>query len=218
MATMDQLIHCKKVDILDEEDHVLYSAEVTSDSTNSLLVILPRSFDYHAQDSFKTRFYDPIRGLVTCRSRFHAPLPLPDAKVSLRCTIVQNISQQNRRTDLKVPIFYNTQAKVEKKSFSGMVDCNEFYPAELVNISAGGVYIKLPVLLFRYRKISFTFDADGKEVPLTAEVLRVEDCTTVPNKPMFGYGCRFVDLAPQYEAILRSFVLRREKTLHEKKR
>lgn len=218
MASFAQLIHCKKVDIMDDEGHVLCSAEVTSDSANSLLVILPRSFNYRAQESFKTLFYDPIRGLVTCRSRFSSPLPLPDAKVSVRCYIVQSISQQNRRTDLKVPVFYNTLAKVEQTTLSGIMDHTDPYPAELVNISAGGVYIKLPVLLFRFNRISFVFDADGKEIPLTAEVLRVEDCSQSASKPLFGYGCRFVDLAPQYESALRSYVLRREKILHEKKK
>ena len=217
MASFEHLIHCKKVDILDEEDHILCSAEVDSGPLNSLLVVLPRSFDYSTQDSFKTRFYDPVQGLVLCRSQFSAPRLLSSTKVSLRCTVIQGISQENRRNDLKIPISYNTYATVLPKTGAGMIVSNEIYPAELVNISAGGVYIKLPVLLFRYRKITFSFDADGKEVPLVAEILRVEDRSADSNQPMFGYGCRFVDLSSQHESILRSFVLRRERILHEKK-
>lgn len=217
MANFEHLIHCKKVDILDEDDHILCSAEVDSGPLNSLLVVLPRSFDYNTQDSFKTRFYDPVQGLVLCRSQFSSPRLLSATKVSLRCTVIQGISQENRRSDLKIPIIYNTYATVLPKTEMSMIPSNEIYPAELVNISAGGVYIKLPVLLFRYRRIAFNFDVDGKEIPLVAEILRVENRSDDSKQPMFGYGCRFVDLSAQHESLLRSFILRRERILHEKK-
>lgn len=216
MATIAQLMHCKRVDILDDDDKLLCKAEVDVDSINSLLVIVPRSFEYQAQDDFKTVFYDPIQGLVTCRVSFNAPLPRPGDRLSLRCAITQSISQQNRRMDLKIPVRYNTFAKVIRKSYERTIDPEEGYPAELVNISAGGVYIILPIVLFRFHRISFTFDANGVQVPLIAEILRVED-RSAKGKQLFGYGCRFVEMQPQHESVLRNYVFHRERTLHEKK-
>ena len=53
---------------------------------------------------------------------------------------------------------------------------------------------------------------------LTAQVLRVEDLTAQPNRPLYGYGCKFVGLPARAESQLRSFVFKEERQLYKQKK
>ena len=82
--------------------------------------------------------------------------------------------------------------------------------AKVFNISAGGVYLRTALALKEGRRLWFDFKEAGGTIPLAAEILRVEDATIWGQRPLYGYGCRFVDLPTRYESQLRSFVFREE--------
>ena len=61
------------------------------------------------------------------------------------------------------------------------------------------------------RRVRFDFRETGENLNLTAQILRVDDITERPSQPMYGYGCRFVNLSGRYENQLRNFVFQEER-------
>lgn len=209
--TSKYLRHCTKAEIYDSEDALICSARVSAGSGGGLLVIVPRSFNYQEAGPCKTIFFDPMLGLVTCRCVFSSPLLMPEQMVSLRCQIVEQLSAHQRRDDIKLSLSAPTTVSL------GSPD-GEAAPAVIRNISAGGVYLTTALEASMGDKLWFTFHEAGKDIPLTAEVLRVEDRSTYSSRPVAGYGCRFTRLSTLHENQLRGYVFQEERRLHSSKR
>ena len=61
------------------------------------------------------------------------------------------------------------------------------------------------------RRLWFDFKGAGETIPLTAQILRVDDLSPHPAKQIFGYGCRFVDLPARHESLLRGYVFQEDR-------
>lgn len=208
---MAMFLHCKKAEIPDRETGASVAAEVGAGATGGLLVIVPRDLEYPLNTPMEIVFFDPILGMTDCRCTLSAPLIMDDHKRrSYRCTVIERLSQTQRREDIKVPL--SAQVTV---SLAGPGAPREA-PATLCNISAGGVYILTQLQAKAGDRLSFRFTQTGAPLRLTAEVLRAEDRLDRYSRPIRGYGCRFVSLPPSHEAQLRSFVYREEKRLHKR--
>lgn len=205
------LRHCTKAEIYDSKDEIICEARVSMDSMGGLLVTVPRLLDYQSQGGLKTMFYDPLLGVVTCRCVYSSPLLLPEKMVSLRCQIVEQLSTEQRREDIKLPLSTSTTVTLDSPDAPPS-------PAVIRNISAGGVYLTTPLKAEVGQKLLFVFEDAGREIPLTAEILRVEDCSKYPSRPVSGYGCRFTQLPTLYENQLRGYVFQEERRLHSSKR
>ena len=79
-------------------------------------------------------------------------------------------------------------------------------PATIVNISAGGVYLRAPLLLEKGRRVWFDFQIGGENLTLSAQVLRSENASLNKNQLLYGYGCKFINMLSKHEAALRSFI------------
>lgn len=106
---MEILEYCTKAEIFDNDGKVLCEAMVSIGPMGSLLLTVPRSLDYLNQEIFRILFYDPTLGRLTCRCALSSPLLLPNQMTSLRCDILERVSQEQRRQDLKVPLPENEQ-------------------------------------------------------------------------------------------------------------
>lgn len=205
------LRHCTKAEIYDDQGELICEARVSTDSMGGLLVTVPRTFDYQSRGVCRTIFFDPLLGLVTCRCVFSSPLLLPEQMVSLRCQIIEQLSSNQRREDIKLPLASPTTVTLDDPDAVPA-------PAVIRNISAGGVYLTTPLKADAGDKLLFIFHEAGKDIPLTAEVLRVEDRSLYSSRPIAGYGCRFTELPTLYENQLRGYVFREERRLHASKR
>ena len=190
------LENCKKAEVFGDSNNFLCEAAVSLGPLGSILVAVPRSMDYKAQENFTLVFYDPVMGKLTCRCALSAPLPLPDQMCSLRCQVLEQLAQEQRREDVKVPVIVRMMLHVSRQPGDSVYVPPEGWPATVQNISAGGVYLQtdLPLVL-----------------RLEARILRVDDLTKRPNQPLYGYGCKFINLSARSENQLRNYVFREEK-------
>ena len=191
---MEILEYCTKAEIFDNDGKVLCEAMVSIGPMGSLLLTVPRSLDYLNQEIFRILFYDPTLGRLTCRCALSSPLLLPNQMTSLRCDILERISQEQRRQDLKVPLKVPTGMDIT------------------IHV------VRTEVVLEEGRQLWFDFRGAGAPIRLTAQVLRVEDLTAQPNRPLYGYGCKFVGLPARAESQLRSFVFKEERQLYKQKK
>lgn len=196
---------CDKADILNAAGEVLTQAAVGVLGEDNITLVVPWSFDRLKQDVFTVVFYDPVQGVVTCRCTFGTPRLLPEQRSSLPCTVLEEVSSLQRRMDVKVPLSCSLEIEASGQGVSGT------YQAQLVNISAGGIYLTTDVPVPEGTRFTFEFRETGTPMTLTAEVLRSESRTDRRGRMVFGYGCKFVHLASRDEAHLRSFVFQQER-------
>lgn len=204
------LQNCTKAEVFDDSGQFLCQAGVRTGPMDSLMVVIPDDVDYKARETFQIVFYDPVLGMLTCRCVLSSPLDLPDHQLSLRCEILERLHQEQRRQDVKVSVGVNVKIHVSRQPGDHVQITKDGYPAHVLNISAGGVYLRTDLPLREGRRLWFDFKEAGETIPLTAQILRVDNLAPIPQKILFGYGCRFIDLSARYESQLRSYVFREE--------
>lgn len=200
MATFSR---CKKAELTDPVSKRKITAGVSVGPMNSLMVAIPLSCKIDSREPIAIRFLDPTMGVVTCRCQLTSPLLTESKRILIyRCQVLEQLSQEQRREDIKIPLNVQVLATLSSSNSSA--------PASLRDISASGVYLGSSLSAKKGDRITFKLPIDGKVIPLTAEVLRLE---TRPELGGFGYGCRFVHLSPQYESQLRAFIFKEERRL-----
>ena len=208
---MEILKECKKAEIFDLAGGLLCVAGVSSGPMGGILLTIPRSLNCQELGTCQVTFYDPSLGKLTCLCTLSSPLPLPDQKQSVRCDILEKLSQEQRREDVKVPVEVKVMLHVTHMPGDSVYVPASGWPAVIKNISAGGVYFSTDLVLPEQRMVRFDFREAGVSIPLTAQILRVDDVTERPSQPLYGYGCRFVNLQNRYENQLRNFVFQEER-------
>ena len=134
MAMMD---NCKKAEIFDDSGNLLCEAAVSCGPMGGLLLDVPAELDYKAQSLFRVLFYDPTMGMVMCRCTLSSPLDLPEGRRSLRYDIAEQISQENRRQDVKVSLGAEVMIHVSRQPGDKVQVPPEGVSAKVFNISAG---------------------------------------------------------------------------------
>lgn len=215
---MARFYHCKKAEILDDTGGKIPAA-VSIAPTGGLLITVPRKYEFKPEVPAAVTFFDPILGLATCRVRLSSPLITDDHKSRCyRCEVLEQIAQDQRREDVKIPLSIEISVTLEEDAPSD--DPSEWRlppegAATLRNISAGGAYLLSKMDLKVGDRLFFYFHGAGGTIPLTAEVLRVDARTDRHGRPINGCGCRFVDLAASYESRLRSYVFKEARRLFQ---
>lgn len=188
---------------------MICQARVSVSRTGQILLVIPRSAAYKPNAVYRVVFYDPVLGRVTCSCRLSAAVPLPNSNLSsLRCQVLEQLAQDQRRQDVKVPLGENVLLHaVFQPGDVGKIPEGGF-PATIVNISAGGVYLRAQTLLEKGRRVWFDYRVSNENLTLSAQVLRVENATLNQNQNqvLYGYGCRFINMLSRHESILRSFI------------
>ena len=201
---MTQFEHCKKAEIppAQKGDPVIRCA-VGFASTGGMLLALPRDYKCSSDTPVPVVFYDPLLGLTRCSCRLSAPVAQGDVCV-YRCEVLETLSKQQRREDLKVAVSVPVQVRFRDR----------LWPGTIANISAGGVLLMSPLNAHKGDMLYFLFNEMGENIPLTAQVLRVELRPSQNGKLTYGYGCRFVDLKPGHESLLRNYVFQEERRMY----
>lgn len=200
---MTPFYHCKKAELPSTDGGAPIQAVVSNAPAGGLLLTLPRDVDLPLRTPIEVVFYDPLLGIARCLCSLSAPLPAGEMR-SYRCEVLEQLSQNQRREDLKISM----SVKVEVSYNDG------YWPATIYNISASGVLLISDLVARVKDRLSFDFTKAGPVIPLVAEVLRVELRPSRYGRTTYGYGCRFVDLNPQYEAQLRSYIFQEERRLY----
>lgn len=208
---MEILKDCKKAEVFSIDGSFLSEAGVSIGPMGSILVTLPRSVDMEELNPCRVVFFDPLLGRLTCRCALSSPLPLPDRKQSLRCDILERLSQEQRREDVKISLEVKVMLHITHEPGDSVRVPAAGWPATTRDISAGGIYLCTDLVLAEGRRIRFDFRETGETIPLTARILRVDDITERPSQPMYGYGCRFLNLQNRHENQIRNFVFQEER-------
>lgn len=205
------LQNCTKADVYDLEGTLLCPASVQSGPMDGILVVTPDSLNHRDHDMFRIVFYDPVLGVLTCRCELSSPLDLPDHMISYRCEILERLNQEQRRQDVKVSVGRDVTIHVARQPGDHTQVTKDGYPATVLNISAGGVYLRTALPLQEGRRLWFDFKEAGETIPLTAQILRVDDLSPHPAKKLYGYGCHFVNLSTRHESLLRGYVFQEDR-------
>lgn len=202
----------KKADIFERSGSLICQARVSVSRSGDILLVIPRAAAYKPNGSYHVVFYDPVLGRVTCRCRLSTSLPLPGGELcSLRCEVLEQLAQNQRRQDVKIPLGASIMLHaVYQPGDVGRIP-EGGSPATIVNISAGGVYLRTPLLLEKGRRVWFDFMINNEKLTLSAQVLRTENASLNRNQILYGYGCKFVDMLSKHEAALRSFIFQQQR-------
>lgn len=199
---MTPFSHCKKAEILYPAGEPPIQASVSMGASSGLMVVVPREIKCPLRTPIDIRFFDPIQGIVRCRCRLTHPAITGNVCV-YRCKVLENLYQLQRREDIKVP-----------QSLSVTVDCEGvLFPATILNLSAGGVYLISGLTATVGDQFSFTLPKTTPALLLKAEVLRAE-LQVMQGRSVHGYGCRFVDLNVGQENLLRRYVFQEERKIY----
>lgn len=204
---MAMFSRCKKAELTDAAGQKV-SAGVSIGPMDSLMLAVPVTCKLEPGKPVVIRFLDPTLGVVTCSCKLTSPLLSGDKKFSVyRCQVLERISQEQRREDIKIPL--TARVRLVHQRSGGEA------PAAVCNISASGVYLGTSLPAQKGDRLSFTLPAADVQIPLTAEVLRVE---SRPDLGGIGYGCRFVNLAAQHETQLRAYIFQEERRLYRQQK
>lgn len=204
---------CKKADIIEKTGALICQARVSVGHSGEVLLVIPRAAAYKPNSLYRVVFYDPVLGRVTCRCRLSASLLLPGGELcSLRCEIMEQLNQEQRRQDVKIPLDMTVMLHAVYQPGDASRVPESGVPAAIANISAGGVYLRAPLLLDKGRRVWFDFQIDKEILTLSAQVLRRENATLGNNRQLlYGYGCKFINMLSKHEAALRSFIFQQQR-------
>ena len=207
---------CKKADILEKTGALICQSRVSVGRSGEILLVIPRAAVYKANTNYRVVFYDPVLGRVPCRCRLSA-LPLPGGEMcSLRCEVQEQLAQDQRRQDVKIPLGLNIMLHSAYQPGDPVRPSELGVPATVVNISAGGVYLRTSLLLAKGRRVWFDFMETGEKLTLSAQILRVENASLTQNQILYGYGCKFVNMLSRHESVLRSFIFQQQRQQRRK--
>ena len=161
---MVNLEQCRKAELYSGNELVC-EASVTAGPMGSILLDVPRSVAYGKDKPYLVKFYDPSLGVLTCRCVLSGPMDLPEDMRSLRCDIVEQLEQLQRREDVKVTVNVPIMLHAERRPGDLYIPLKG-WPAMVRNISAGGVYVSTDLSLSAGREIEFEFNETGEKVHL----------------------------------------------------
>lgn len=200
---MTQFLYCKKAEIPGNKKRPAIRASVATAPTGGMLLSLPRAIELDTRKPMEVLFYDPVLGLARCRCRLFAPVPMGEMR-AYRCEVLEKLSNNQRREDLKIALTIPTQVTYD----------DTIFPATILNISAGGVLLVASLPAKPGELLSFRFPKTNPPIPLTAKVLRVDLRPPQGGKLTYGFGCKFINLNPQNESLLRSYIFQEERRLY----
>ncbi len=232
-----ELRNCHKAEIFDLSDQLICEAEVTRASYEGYRLIVPREFELKEKtELYHVVFYDGVAGLIHTICVLGDALNISKEKQSVMCMVREERGNEQRRRDLKVPAevgievscvrrpaepaAISTELTIEVSFAHPRADMKRLparIPAKTRNISAGGVYFVCGCCLPVGAHVQFQLHEASRPLQLTAKILRTETFEPEGDGPVqYGHGCQFIQMKPNAEAELRSYIFRKE--LEQRKR
>lgn len=198
------LTKCSKANVLDQATNRMLKAHVSLDPSGGILITTPITASLSTGGLVPVSFLDGTLGVVRCLCRLSSPSTSPDRKFSIyRCQIREELSREQRREDLKIPLNILVTVTLSSSGATGS--------ATIRDLSAGGVYLATGLVAQPGEELSFSFRQKNLSLSLTARILRVEAAMDATGRLVRGYGCRFIQLSPFQESQLRSYVFQEDK-------
>lgn len=207
-------IDCKKASVYDLDRIFLCDASVHDPEENNVLL----QFESPTADILRSEvyvtFYDSTFGLVTyfCTlSNYKEFLLAPGYRVSTTsCNLQKEMSVIQRRNDIKIHVEVETTL-----TFANEEDLLVQASAVVKDISAGGIFFTTKYPFSPGQVFSFSFSQSANPLILKAQVIRIQppheyDSRLPDDKNLYGYGCKFVDLSPHKESVIRNFVYKKD--------
>ncbi len=207
---MEILKNCRKAEIYTTGNELLATAEVFRDLSDNVWLSVPTDFPLEEHDSFLITFFDPVSGLIFSRCTLSKSDQGSEEKEALLCKIEEIMESRQRRQDLKLSLEIPLEMFFIHPA-SGIPGIPDMITATTRNISAGGVYFICQYAIPVDAELQFQLRGASKPLTLTAKVLRQESLPPVKDVPQHGHGCRFIDLRPQSETVLRNYIFRQER-------
>lgn len=225
-----KLTECKKASIYDLNRLYICDASVSftpidpenpETAITATLTFTEAAADYLRSEAYIT-FYDNVVGLITfyCTlSNYKETLIAPGLWYSsVQCTLVKEVEKQQRRNDIKISVKIDTIL-----AFINSEDVLTEVSAIIRNISAGGIFFTCHYPFQLGQTFSFSFGDTKKSAVLSAEILRIQPPEDMPaiigreadDSGILGYGCKFINLSPFHESLIRNFVFKQD--LYHKK-
>lgn len=211
---MHSMERCRKAEIYDPNYNLICEAVVSVGPLDDLILNVPTPFPHESFPEFHITFFHPVSGLIQTRCSLTSYLAYPDQRATLRCTILEILSEEQRRNDLKIPLDLDLEATLLRTP--GSRPASSEFPVRTRDISAGGVYLICPYDLEPDTLLLFQLSMIKPPLRLTARVLRSEPLPPRRGAPQFGLGCQFVSMDGPTESGLRSFVFRQERQMYRR--
>ncbi len=212
---MTSMERCRKAEIYNAGHHLICDAVVSVGPANDLILNVPAPFPHEDISEVYIKFFHPVSGLIQTRCSLSGYVPHLDQRATMRCTILETISEEQRRNDLKVPLDLDLEATLLRSPSSFKPETSSFL-IRTRDISAGGVYLISPYDLEEGTLLLFQLSMTKPPLRLTARVLRSEPLSVRKGLPQYGLGCQFVSMDSPTESGLRSFVFRQERQMHRR--
>lgn len=214
------LTNCKKASIYNLERNFLCDATVSNAEGNSVTLLYDNPTADLLRSEVYVTFYERTQGLVTCYctlSDYKEYLEAPGCRVSTtHCKLEREISVIQRRNDIKIHVELDTII-----TFQNEEDVLLNAAIIIRDISAGGIFFTCHYQFSHGQEFTFAFSQASPSLMLKARIIRIqpphEYNPKLPDeKNLFGYGCKFIELSPYKESIIRNFVYRRDLQLQKK--
>lgn len=211
---------CKKASIYDLEQHFLCDAVVSNAEKNTVTLLYDNPTADLLRSEVYVTFYERTLGMITyfCTlSNYKEYLEAPNLRVSTtQCTLEREISVIQRRNDIKIHVTLDTTI-----TFKNEEDVILNAAIVIRDISAGGIFFTCRYQFKPGQEFSFAFSQSVPPFILKARILRLQrphdyNPKLSDEQDVHGYGCKFIDLSPYNESIIRNFVYRKDLQLQRK--
>lgn len=215
---MNIVTYCKKATVYTLEHNFLCDVEVRHLENNTAMLVFPDDYIDDLWNHVYVTFYDTYSGLVTyqCtltdykKERIHTS----EFCYTATCVMQELDAVLERRHDIKIYRNFRAVLKSVDEETKKMSET----PVTIKNISAGGMFFISHEPFYIGQTFSFLFESGNLPLWLEAEILRTQDlesphtgeALTASDKPLLGYGCRFINTTRQQESVLRSFVFQED--------
>ena len=111
-------------------------------------------------------------------------------------------TQKNRRKSLRAPLYIDASFRLA---------CGTFRRGKIINLSTGGVFIKIPELLSSKERVTVRFSLSSISKPMQLKGQAVWSRSYLKHKPRFEVvnvmGVKFLSIREKYRRLIKDYIL-----------
>lgn len=206
-----KLRDCEGCLVYGTDNKPLSRARVESDPDETIRLYFSNYKLKSVRFQTSVEFYDIQQGLIRCRCELVLRKNTGETRNTepwmSDCKVLEVEEIFQRQHDLRVRVQIATEFLIMSNG--------QFFVGTIKNVSAGGLFVVTSqgIKVGDHLAFSYRFGSDVL-CKLVVKVLRVKQGGTGG----FGYGCKFMNLTPETEAIVRKFVFEKQMEIKTKNR